>query len=110
ATLTQTHSRRPGEESDLVKKLGPKFVKETYSAGIKLAQVARGEADLYPNDYPNFFDWDICAGQILVEEAGGTVTSLQGETLHYGLPGAKQDRGLLATNSLLHAEALARLR
>jgi len=110
ARLTQTHSRRPEEPSNLVKRLRPGFVMETYSAGIKLAQVARGEADLYPNDYPNFSDWDICAGQILVEEAGGTVTSLQGETLHYGLPGAKQDRGLLATNGLLHAEALARLK
>jgi 3'(2'), 5'-bisphosphate nucleotidase len=109
ALLTQTHSRRPGELSEMVKRLRPKSVRETYSAGIKLAQVARGEADLYPNDYPNFSDWDICAGQILVEEGGGTVTSLKGERLQYGLPGAKQDRGLLATNGLLHAEALTRL-
>lgn len=110
AKLTQTHSRKPGEDSDLVKRLKPKVVMETYSAGIKLAQVARGEADLYPNDYLKFSDWDICAGQILVEEAGGTVTGLKGETLEYGLPGAKQDRGLLATNGLIHAEALGRLR
>ena len=34
--------------------------------------VARGEVDLYVNTYPNFSDWDICAGDMLVTEAGGT--------------------------------------
>src|SRR5690348_13868728 len=85
---------------------GPARVRETYSAGIKLALVARGEADVYLNDYVNFHDWDICAGQILVEEAGGTVTGLKGEGLRYGTPGAWQRQGLLATNGPLQAAAL----
>ena len=88
----------------------PERVIETYSAGIKLALVARGEADIYLNTYDAFHDWDICAGHILVEEAGGTVTGLRGESLQYGLPGAWQRHGLLASNGLLHADALDRLR
>ena len=82
---------------------------ESYSAGIKLALVARGEADIYLNNYEAFHDWDICAGHILVEEAGGRVTALFGEQLCYGLPGAWQRHGLLATNSLWHEPALATL-
>jgi 3'-phosphoadenosine 5'-phosphosulfate (PAPS) 3'-phosphatase len=85
-------------------------VVETYSAGVKLARVARGEADLYVNTYPSFHDWDICAGHILVEEAGGKVTGLAGEEIQYGLPGAGQSRGLLATNGVLHEAALERLK
>jgi 3'(2'), 5'-bisphosphate nucleotidase len=90
--------------------LAPGRVVETYSAGIKLALVARGEADLYLNTYEGFHDWDICAGNILVEEAGGHVTGLRGEVLRYGLPGAWQRQGLLGSNGRVHDEALARLR
>ncbi len=65
---------------------------------------------MYVNTYPAFHDWDICAGQILVEEAGGRVSGLHGETLSYGLPGAWQRQGLLATNGVLHAATLEGLR
>jgi 3'(2'), 5'-bisphosphate nucleotidase len=85
-------------------------VVETYSAGVKLARVARGEADLYVNTYAAFHDWDICAGDILVTEAGGRVTGLAGEELLYGLPGAWQRHGLLASNTPLHEAALQRLK
>src|SRR5207247_11334315 len=110
ATLVQSHSRSPQEPGWPVKALGPARVVETYSAGVKLARVARGEADLYVNTYPSFHDWDICAGHVLVEEAGGRVTGLAGEELSYGLPGAMQCQGLLGTNGLLHADALKRLK
>ncbi|MBI1915026.1 MAG: inositol monophosphatase [Planctomycetes bacterium] len=110
ATLIQSHSRSPKEPSWPAKALRPAQVVETYSAGVKLARVARGEADLYVNTYPSFHDWDICAGHVLVEEAGGRVTGLAGEELCYGLPGAIQCRGLLGTNGVLHDAALKRLK
>jgi 3'(2'), 5'-bisphosphate nucleotidase len=110
ATLTQSHSKVPGARSRLVQALDPARVVESYSAGIKLALVARGEADLYLNTYDAFHDWDICAGHILVAEAGGRVTGLAGQELVYGLPGAWQRHGLLASNGLLHEAALARMK
>jgi fructose-1,6-bisphosphatase/inositol monophosphatase family enzyme len=72
--------------------------------------VACGEADFYVNSYPNFHDWDVCAGQLLVEEAGGRVTTLSGREVVYGRPQADQRNGLLASNGLLHEAALAALR
>jgi 3'(2'), 5'-bisphosphate nucleotidase len=107
ATLIQSHSRNPAHPSRLVQALNPARVVETYSAGIKLARVARGEADLYLNTYDAFHDWDICAGHILVAEAGGRATGLAGQELHYGLEGAWQRHGLLASNGVLHDAALA---
>jgi 3'(2'), 5'-bisphosphate nucleotidase len=109
ATLTQSHTD-PNKPSRKVQLLRPARVSETYSAGVKLAQVARGEADLYLNTYDASHDWDICAGQILVTEAGGRVTKLDGSPLRYGLPGALQIGGVLASNGLLHEEALARMK
>jgi 3'(2'), 5'-bisphosphate nucleotidase len=106
ATLVQSRSRTPTGQAQALR---PLRVLEMHSAGVKLARVARGEADLYVNHYPNFHDWDVCAGHILVEEAGGTVSGLRGQPIRYGLPGAWQRAGLLASNGLLHAAALARL-
>jgi 3'(2'), 5'-bisphosphate nucleotidase len=105
-TLTQSHSRDPNKRSPLVEKIGPAKIVESYSAGIKLAFVARGDADVYLNTYEAFHDWDICAGHILVTEAGGKVTGTGGQTIVYGSEGAWQKDGLVATNERLHEAAL----
>lgn len=110
ATLTQSRSKPGAPPTEPVRLLRPAAVVETYSAGVKLALVARGEADLYANTYPNFSDWDIAAGHILVTEAGGTVTGLRGQPLVYGRPGAAQRLGLLGSNGVLHDAALAKLK
>jgi 3'(2'), 5'-bisphosphate nucleotidase len=107
ATVTQSHSRNPSQPSAYIRALHPARVIETYSAGIKLAQVARGDADIYLNTYDGYHDWDIAAGQILVDEAGGRVTNLRGAPPQYGLPGALQRYGLLASNGRLHDRAIA---
>jgi 3'(2'), 5'-bisphosphate nucleotidase len=109
ATLTQSHSD-PAKPSRRVRLLQPARVVETYSAGIKLALVARGEADVYLNTYDTVHDWDLCAGHVLVTEAGGKVTKLNGDPLQYGLPGALQQGGTIASNDHLHEAILARLR
>jgi 3'(2'), 5'-bisphosphate nucleotidase len=108
ATITASHAK-PGKPKPVVVKLRPGKVIETYSAGIKLAQVARGVCDLYVNDYPEFHDWDVCAGHVLVTEAGGTVTEFTGDPVRYGLAGAKRKSGLVATNGHLHRETLRTL-
>lgn len=108
ATLTQSRSK-PGAVTRQVQRIKPAKVIETHSAGVKLAKVARGEADLYVNHYPNFHDWDIAAGQVLVEEAGGRVTGLRGQEIRYGREEADQRAGLLATNDVLHEAALLAL-
>jgi 3'(2'), 5'-bisphosphate nucleotidase len=109
ATLTQSRSKKSAGTVLRMQALCPAKIVETYSAGIKLGLVARGEADIYLNTYLAFHDWDICAGDILVEEAGGKVTGLAGQTLAYGLPGNWQRHGLLATNGILHAATLKTL-
>lgn len=109
ATVTQSHTKPGAPPGKELRALSPRRVIETYSAGVKLAQVARGEADIYLNTYDACHDWDIAAGHILVDEAGGHVTNLLGQTPRYGLPGAWQPHGLVASNSKLHAAALAAL-
>jgi 3'(2'), 5'-bisphosphate nucleotidase len=108
AALVQSHTKDPAKPARGVRALQPGRVVEAYSAGLKLAMVARGEVEFYVNDYPAFHDWDVCAGHILVAEAGGRLSGLGGETLVYGQPNYRQTCQLLASNGVLHAAALAR--
>jgi 3'(2'), 5'-bisphosphate nucleotidase len=100
---------KPGQTTKPVAALRPGRVVETYSGGVKLAMVARGEADVYANTYETFFDWDICAGHVLVTEAGGAVTDLAGGPIAYQAPDFSQRKGLLATNGQGHAEIVKKL-
>ena len=54
--------------------------------------------------------WDQAAGSILVEEAGGKITDLNGKPLDF-THGRKleENRGICATNGVLHAEAVKAL-
>jgi 3'(2'), 5'-bisphosphate nucleotidase len=108
SVLTQTWSK-PGQTSKPVQLLNPARVIETYSGGVKLALVARGEADVYPNTYEAFYDWDICAGHVLVTEAGGTVTDLAGNPITYQAADFSQRNGLIASNGPAHAEFVRKL-
>jgi 3'(2'), 5'-bisphosphate nucleotidase len=100
---------KTGQSTRPVEILKPPRVVETYSGGVKLAMVARGEADVYPNTYETFYDWDICAGHVLVTEAGGTVTDLAGAEIIYQAPDFSQRNGLLATNGRDHMEVVRTL-
>ncbi|GIW80833.1 MAG: hypothetical protein KatS3mg105_2640 [Gemmatales bacterium] len=51
ATLTRSRSKRSSATQLRMDAMQPARVIETYSAGIKLALVARGEADIYLNTY-----------------------------------------------------------
>ncbi|MDR5708806.1 MAG: inositol monophosphatase family protein [Armatimonadota bacterium] len=70
------------------------------SAALGLAYVAAGRLDAFWE--PELNPWDVAAGTLLVQEAGGTVTGMNGS------PYTVRTRDLLATNGLLH-EAMLRL-
>lgn len=106
AIITKSHSRQKGMAEGLSAKLGASIVHETYSAGLKLARVARGEADIYVNDYPTYNEWDICAGHILVTEAGGSMTDINGNPIRYGEASGLKNTGFIASNGLIHAEVV----
>jgi 3'(2'),5'-bisphosphate nucleotidase len=52
-------------------------------SSLKLCLVAKGDAILYPRFTPTC-EWDIAAGQAILERAGGVVLSLEGPALRYG--------------------------
>ncbi len=107
STLVQSHGKGKPQLGEIA--FAPKAKIQTYSAGVKLAIVARGEGDIYLNDYNIFHDWDIMAGHILVTEAGGRVTTLSGSEIEYLQKNFDQAEGMLATNGHLHQVAIEAL-
>ncbi|MCS6977778.1 MAG: 3'(2'),5'-bisphosphate nucleotidase CysQ [Gemmatales bacterium] len=99
ARLVRSHSEKH-LTNEMTQKL--KRLDYTYSAGIKMAMVARGEVDLYLSSYTGFNSWDVCAGHILVEEAGGRVTDAHGQPITYRQDGSGRIIGTVATNGFLH--------
>ena len=76
----------------------------TGSVAYKLAELATGNGDATFTLTPKN-EWDICAGSILVEEAGGRVTGLEGEPLVFNQPSPLRP-GMIASNGALHAALL----
>lgn len=64
------------------------------SAALSLAAVAAGWLDIYYNY--RLDAWDIAAGALLIQEAGGMITHLDGSPLDFS------QKTVLATNGLLH--------
>lgn len=71
-------------------------VRRDGSAALDLAFVAMGRYDSFWEFGLN--PWDTAAGVVLVEEAGGKVTDMQGQPYALGGP------SILASNGLIHAE------
>lgn len=65
------------------------------SAALSLAYVASGRFDAFWS--VNLNPWDVAAGRLLIEEAGGTITDFQEHPLE-----VKETSNVLATNTQLH--------
>ena len=55
---------------------------KSYGSSLKICKIAEGEADIYPRFGPTM-EWDTCAAQIVLEEAGGSLIDVKGNQLHY---------------------------
>ncbi len=83
-----------------------RFIKRAFglrragSAALDMAYVAAGRLDGYWEFKVS--PWDIAAGVLLVQEAGGTVTSIDGTPLAF-----HSKMHILASNGLIHDDMLA---
>ena len=52
-------------------------------SSIKLCRIAEGSADIYPRHGPTM-EWDVAAGQAVLEAGGGTFVTHEGQPFVYG--------------------------
>jgi 3'(2'), 5'-bisphosphate nucleotidase len=86
--LTVLASRYHGSSTRLDEFLSGKRVAKliNFGSSVKFCRLAEGIADLYPR-FGRTMEWDTCAPQAVLEAAGGTVRTFDGDDLRYGKPG-----------------------
>ncbi|MCK0206984.1 3'(2'),5'-bisphosphate nucleotidase CysQ [Starkeya koreensis] len=78
------------------------------SLALRIARVATGELDAALAS-PNGNDWDLAAADLLVHEAGGRLTTLDGHPLAYNAP-VPRHGALVSAGSVLHPALVAAAR
>ncbi|MFW6295828.1 MAG: 3'(2'),5'-bisphosphate nucleotidase [Halothece sp.] len=112
ASVESSHSDQ-SQQKAIANSLGLTLPPIRMDSQAKYGSVARGEADLYlriPRPESASYRqniWDHAAGAIVVEEAGGKVTDLDGKPLDFSA-GTKLNNnyGIVATNGIIHSDVL----
>jgi 3'(2'), 5'-bisphosphate nucleotidase len=93
-------------ELNLINTLGIGEKVKMGSAGLKACAVAEGSAEIYLNTSDKTGEWDICAGDLMIEEAGGKVLDLNGNSFSYNREDVVNRNGFLVHNDTRSTEIL----
>ncbi|HLM68492.1 MAG TPA: inositol monophosphatase family protein, partial [Longimicrobium sp.] len=74
------------------------------STAYKMCRVAQGGAEAFVSRGPKA-EWDVAAAVVIVQEAGGRATKLDGTPAEFNQP-EPQWRGIAASNGRVHDELL----
>ena len=99
--------------AEVVAKLGVTAEPVRMDSQCKYAAVAMGLAEVYLRlpTRPGYVEriWDHAAGVVVLEEAGGAVTDVEGRPLDFSRGrGLSENRGVIATNGPCHAKVVSR--
>ncbi|MDT5158623.1 MAG: 3(2), 5-bisphosphate nucleotidase [Acidobacteriota bacterium] len=108
--LAESRSHRGPRMESLVRALGIRAEIKSHSVGIKVGLLVERQADLYIHLSSKTKQWDTCAPEVVLAEAGGRMTDLWGEPLTYNTPDVLNRNGLLASNGAAHASVVEHLR
>ena len=107
--LAESRSHRGPRMESVVRALGVRAEIKCHSVGIKVGLLVERQADLYIHLSPKTKQWDTCAPEAVLTEAGGRMTDLWGEPLRYNTADVLNRNGLVASNGAAHDAVVARL-
>jgi 3'(2'), 5'-bisphosphate nucleotidase len=108
--LAASRSHRSPRMDQVVQAFGLEAEVRRGSVGIKVGLIIEQQCDLYIHLSPRTKQWDTCAPEIILTEAGGCLTDLFGQPLGYNQAEVQNRNGVVATNGVAHPEVVARLR
>ncbi len=74
----------------------------TMGASVKLMALARGDLETVINLGAGEQEWDTCAPEVVILEAGGLFTDAMGRGFSYNQPDVSHRRGSIASNGVCH--------
>lgn len=93
-------------ERSLVENLGLKGRVVSGSVGLKATLIGAAKAELVVNPSSKTWEWDICAADLIVSEAGGILTDIDGNRYGYNKKQPSNLRGYVASNGTRHEEII----
>jgi 3'(2'), 5'-bisphosphate nucleotidase len=108
--LAESRSHRGPKMDTVVRALGIREEIKSHSVGIKVGLIVERQCDVYIHLSGKTKQWDTCAPEAVLREAGGLMTDLWGEPLRYNTPDVLNRNGLVSTNGVAHPEVVARIR
>jgi 3'(2'), 5'-bisphosphate nucleotidase len=108
--LAASRSHRSPRMNAVVENFGFRREIKRGSVGVKVGLLTMRECDIYIHLSPRTKQWDTCAPQIILEEAGGKMTDLFGKKIIYNTPDAQNYNGVLSTNGISHQKAVETLK
>lgn len=97
-TMVRSRNHFTDEDKAFADELGIEKYIIAGSVGIKLGLIAEGKGDIYVNNGPHLKLWDVCAPQVILEEAGGVVSMRNGETIIYDTEHIAVPPGFVGSN------------
>jgi 3'(2'), 5'-bisphosphate nucleotidase len=100
--LAASRSHRSPRMDKVVQAFGLKEEILRGSVGIKVGLIVEQQCDLYVHLSPRTKQWDTCAPEVILHEAGGCVTDLFGRPLRYNRADVQNRNGVVASNGVSH--------
>lgn len=100
--LAASRSHRSPRMNKVVQQFGFREEVQRGSVGIKIGLLVEQQCDVYIHLSPRTKEWDTCAPQLILTEAGGRLTDLFGQPLNYNVPDVNNRNGLVASNGASH--------
>jgi 3'(2'), 5'-bisphosphate nucleotidase len=107
--LAASRSHRSARMSKVVSRLGFREEVQRGSVGIKIGLLVERYCDVYIHLSPRTKQWDTCAPQLILTEAGGRLSDLFGQPLNYNVPEVLNRNGLVASNGVSHDQIITTL-
>ncbi|MES2121887.1 MAG: inositol monophosphatase family protein, partial [Chlamydiota bacterium] len=89
-------------EQLLQREITPSVVQELFpnidGCGLRICSIAEGVRNLYISKGIRGGLWDYCSGEVILREAGGFISDLEGNEIDYRTPDGLLSHGALVTN------------
>lgn len=107
ATIAVSRSHRSRKIDAVKAELGIEREVQSGSVGLKVGLVVRQMCDLYVHTSGKSKQWDTCAPEVILTEAGGRMTTTKGEAIAYNTRDVFNRDGIVASNGVLHERVIA---
>jgi 3'(2'), 5'-bisphosphate nucleotidase len=101
-TIALSRSHHSPDVNAIQRLLGIHKTINAGSLGVKVGLICEARAHLYLHAGRHTSQWDACAPDAILREAGGRMSDVFNEPLRYNGPDVKNLRGVLASNGTIH--------